>query len=370
MGRNLSYYHLETLDNNGGLPVKLMENNQYTTDELEIPIDSYLGISELYDIDTNWTIAHIHDQSQLYDSIEIQQKILIIVGILTIIALIIIISGVTKKLTSSITKVVKAMKIAGTGELSVQINADEKMPQEISIIAKRFNKMINNINELMQQVTNVTIKQKEAEIKALEAQINPHFLYNTLDTINWKAIEREEYEISTMINSLAKILRYAAKNSNGLVTIRQELEWIKQYIYLQQSRLNSPFEFILNVDENVLDCMLHKLIFQPFLENSIIHGFDNTTKKCILKIEIKDEGNLVRIIISDNGKGMDSKSLSRFGKEELSTDINENCIGVNNVIGRLRMYYGENSKFYVKSELGQGVQISITLPKVLKDEDH
>lgn len=368
MGRNLRYYHLESVDSNGGLSVKLMENNQYTTDELEMPKDSYLGISELYDVDSNWTIAHIHDQSQLYDSIAIQQKILIIISILTIIALIIIISGVTKKLTSSITKVVKAMKIAGKGELSIQINVDENMPQEISIIARRFNEMINNINELIQQVTNVTIKQKEAEIKALEAQINPHFLYNTLDTINWKAIEQEEYEISTMINSLAKILRYAVKNSNGLVTIRQELDWVKQYIYLQQSRLNVPFEFILNVDESALDYMLHKLIFQPFLENSIIHGFDNTTKKCILKIEIKDEGDLVRIIISDNGNGMDSKSVARFEQEELSTDMNGNCIGVNNVIGRLRMYYGDKSRFYIKSELDQGVEVSITLPKVLKDE--
>lgn len=368
MGRNLSYYHLETLGNNRGLPIKLMENNQYTTDELEIPKDSYIGVTELYDENTDWTIAHIHDQSQLYNAMAIQQRLLIIVSIITIIALIIVILVVTKKLTSSIIKVVKAMKSAEKGELSVQIDVDKNMPQEISIIAKRFNKMMTNINELIQQVTNVTIKQKESEIKALEAQINPHFLYNTLDTINWRAIEKEEYEISTMINSLARILRYAVQNSNGLVTVRDELEWVKQYIGLQQSRLNVPFQFILDVDERVLDCMIHKLIFQPFLENSIVHGFENVTQTCILKIQISDEEDLLKIIVSDNGKGMSDEALKIFGKEELSNDIHGSHIGVNNVIGRLRMYYDDNAKFSIQSQLRKGTEVSIVLPKYLKEQ--
>ena len=112
--------------------------------------------------------------------------------------------------------------------------------------------MVNNLRELVEKVKYITMRQKEAEIKALEAQINPHFLYNTLDTINWKAIEKDEYEISNMINALAKILRYAVQDSNKMVVVRDELEWVKEYILLQQSRLNSPFKFVLDVDEKDL----------------------------------------------------------------------------------------------------------------------
>lgn len=366
MGRNLSYYHLEEVENAKNFSVKLMENNQYTTDQLEVPKNAHIGITELKDKKTNWTIEYIYDQSELYRSINLQRKIFLLVSFITINILLLIILGVTDRLTSSIRIILKAMNSAGEGELSVVISITEDMPQEIRLIAEHFNRMIANISDLVEKVKIITLKQKESEIKALEAQINPHFLYNTLDTINWKIIEKEEYEISNMINSLATILRYAIQNSSECVKIREELEWVKKYVYLQQSRLSVPFEFILNVDGSVLESMIHKLILQPFLENSIIHGFYNVDNTCLLCIEIKDEGSKIRINIIDNGRGMDKETIEKIKQNKKVNDLDDCHIGIDNVIGRLEMYYGSSAEFLIESEIGKGVKISITLPKILR----
>lgn len=366
MGRNLSYYHLEEVENAKNFSVKLMENNQYTTDQLEVPKNAHIGITELKDKKTNWTIEYIYDQSELYRSINLQRKIFLLVSFITINILLLIILGVTDRLTSSIRIILKAMNSAGEGELSVVISITEDMHQEIRLIAEHFNRMIANISDLVEKVKIITLKQKESEIKALEAQINPHFLYNTLDTINWKIIEKEEYEISNMINSLATILRYAIQNSSECVKIREELEWVKKYVYLQQSRLSVPFEFILNVDESVLESMIHKLILQPFLENSIIHGFYNVDNTCLLCIEIKDEGSKIRINIIDNGRGMDKETIEKIKQNKKVNDLDDCHIGIDNVIERLEMYYGSSAEFLIESEIGKGVKISITLPKILR----
>ena len=257
------------------------------------------------------------------------------------------------------------MNSVGDGDLLTEITIDPEDVKEVCIIANNFNKMVNNLRELVEKVKYITMRQKEAEIKALEAQINPHFLYNTLDTINWKVIQKDEYEISSMINALAKILRYAVQDSNKMVVVRDELEWVKEYILLQQSRLNSPFKFVFDVDEKVLNYKIYKLILQPFLENSIIHGFEDCNEQCILKVSIKEYRNLLKISIVDNGRGMSKRVLQKFIDEELTINTNGEHIGVNNVIGRLKMYYGNSSKFNIKSELGKGTEINIMVPKYL-----
>ena len=127
-----------------------------------------------------------------------------------------------------------------------------------------------------------------------------------------------------------------------------------------------PFEFSLNVDESVLESMIHKLILQPFLENSIIHGFYNVDNTCLLCIEIKDEGSKIRINIIDNGRGMDKETIEKIKQNKKVNDLDDCHIGIDNVIGRLEMYYGSSAEFLIESEIGKGVKISITLPKILR----
>ena len=158
----------------------------------------------------------------------------------------------SKNLIASVGKIVRGMGLTQGGDLSVRIAKDEDMPVEIESIADGFNDTLEKLNDAI-------TRQQEAQIVALEAQINPHFLYNTLDTINWMAIDRDEYDISNAISALATILRYAIVNSNAEVSIREEAEWLKKYIYLQQFRMKNRFSCSIFVAPDVQEALIHKL---------------------------------------------------------------------------------------------------------------
>ncbi len=311
-----------------------------------------------------WIIVNAVDQSYLFSKVYMTQRLTITFGLLVLLFSIIVIFYVTRNFSGSIGKILKAMKSAQEGELSVRVELDDD-GDEMSAIATRFNKMIFQINKLVEEVKDATFKQKEAEIRALEAQINPHFLYNTLDAINWMAIEKDEHEISNMLKSLAQILRYSVNKSNSIVKLREEIEWLKQYIYLQQTRFNYSFECFLDVDDQVMDCNIHKLLFQPFIENVIIHGFEGIYKGGVLKICIKDMKDSIQITIKDNGKGIDEetvKCLNTSGHGEIVTK--GSGLGVKNVFNRIKMYYGENGSWHMESEPGKGTGIYLKIPKL------
>jgi two-component system sensor histidine kinase YesM len=208
--------------------------------------------------------------------------------------------------------------------------------------------------------------QKEAEIRAIEAQINPHFLYNTLDCINWMAIEKEEYEISKMLKSLGQILRYSINQSNKIVSFSQEIQWLKQYLYLQESRFDNSFKTEIKFEEEVLEFKIHKLMLQPLIENSIIHGFEGYTSGGVLEVSIEIKEADIVIFIKDNGKGMDSEKVKYINSlvSEAKIINKGEHIGIENVISRLRIYYGDYYKFNIESEIGRGTSICIRIPKI------
>jgi two-component system sensor histidine kinase YesM len=236
------------------------------------------------------------------------------------------------------------------------------MPLEIEEIAANFNSMIEKIEGLVHEVQAASTKQRNAEIAALEAQVNPHFLYNTLDTINWMAIDRNEFEISGAIGSLAEILRYGIGDSNGIVEIRREVEWLKHYVSLQQTRLKDAFDFRLEVDPTTLDCRIHKLLFQPFVENSILHGFRGVDKRRELTVSIGREGARVRVTIADNGRGIDEGTLRAIEAGAFTNESRKGHIGMSNAIGRIKMYYGSEATVDIESAPGEGTRISISYP--------
>ncbi len=330
----------------------------------------YMKVYSTYDETLHWSFIDVSNQSNVLAQMNNQQRISVFVLALSVLALVVIIIFITNRLTGSIGKVVKAMKAAEKGELSTRVEEDDRMPIEIETIAKQFNQMIEKLNDSIENEKTANEKQKNAEISALEAQINPHFLYNTLDTINWMAIDKDQYEISNAINSLANILRYGVDKSNSVVAIKQEVDWLKQYVFLQQTRLKNTFELILHVESNVLEYHIHKLLLQPFVENAILHGFEGAKKKCELKMTISEAADTVRIVISDNGKGMTEEMVAHLnstageGVEGHGKVEAESHIGISNAIGRLHMYYGAQAKVRIESQAGEGTSIYIEIPKI------
>ncbi len=223
--------------------------------------------------------------------------------------------------------------------------------------------MLGKLGEAREKEKEAGEKQRVAEIKALEAQINPHFLYNTLDTINWMAIDKNEFNISNAITSLATILRYAITKSNEMVEVRDEVEWLKKYIYLQQTRLKNRFHCEVNVEPEVIDFKIHKLLLQPFIENAIVHGFEGMKREHILKINMSLEDGFLYISIKDNGKGIESSIVESFNDGEFQKSENSGHIGVENAISRLYMYYGEQTSVKFTSVLGEGTEVTILIPQ-------
>jgi len=238
---------------------------------------------------------------------------------------------------------------------------------EIETVALQFNETLEKLVYAQQKEKEATDKQREAEIKALEAQINPHFLYNTLDTINWMAIDRDEFDISNAISSLATILRYAITDSNGTVCVRDEIEWLKKYIYLQQFRLKNKFVRIIEVAPEVLDIEIHKLLLQPFIENAIIHGFKGEQDEYILEVLLRMENESLTIIIRDNGSGMEPDLVEKINNGQQVKSEEKSHIGMDNAIMRLNMYCEGRAKVHVISELGKGTEITLLLPITICD---
>lgn len=323
----------------------------------------YFSVQVIQDEKYGWDIINVSDQSKNIHEISNQLKLYSITLAISFIILVIVILVLTERLTGSIKKVVEAMKKAGNGQLSVRAEMAEDMPMEIRTIAVQFNKMMDKVKNSVEKEIEANEKLRQSEIKALEAQINPHFLYNTLDTINWMAIDHDEYEISNAIGTLASILRYGINNSNGIVTIRDEVEWLKQYIHLQQTRLISLFQCDIHVEPDCMDLKIHKLLIQPFVENSIIHGFDGANQKYQLNIDIKEEDNFICISIRDNGKGMDSKLVTDMKNGIFAAVGDKNHIGMENAITRIKMYYGESADIVINSMLGKGTRVLIKIPR-------
>ena len=262
----------------------------------------------------------------------------------------------------SVNSVVNGMQEVKKGNLDVVVPVQSF--NEINMIADNFNETTVKVRELIQEVTDAKENQKNAEIRALEAQINPHFLYNTLDSINWMAIEKEEYEISKMIRNLGVILRYSVNKSNQVVTIRELADWLEKYISLQQMRFNDAFSYKLNIDEKIYDEKVYKLLLQPFVENSIIHGFKEMESGGLLQIDIFQAENRqgIVIIIEDNGKGMPQGILKSFNNREEAIRDEGKSIGLHNAFSRLNIYYGDKVTWNVNSMEGMGTVITLRLP--------
>ena len=314
-----------------------------------------LSIYSVYDEKTGWEIIRATNQDELVKGLHRQQKMLGFTILLSLLAVLLIMVSQVTRMTGSIKRVVETMRKAGKGDLAVRVKPDKIRPTEIEMIAEEFNSM-------MDKLKNSVEKQKNAEIAALEAQFNPHFLYNTLDTINWMAIDKDEYEISNMIATLARILRYGISDSNGIVRIKDEVDWLKQYIFLQQMKLKNSFHCSINVEPEIMGIFIHKLLLQPFVENAILHGFEGVDRTHSLYMDMKREQDFIKIEIKDNGCGIPSEIVQEMNAGVFRQTDDRNHIGMENAITRIRMYYGERAKVVVESQPGQGTSVQIWIP--------
>ncbi len=268
--------------------------------------------------------------------------------------------------TRPINNTVGALKKFSRGDFSVRLE-NERM-DEFGEMNQVFNSTIQKIETLLGEVSHYRVLNKEMEFKALQAQINPHFLNNALDTINWMAHKEGREEICDMISAVSNLLRISISNNEVLFTIEKELRYVKDYLYIQKTRYRDRFESVFNIDPAIEQQMIPKLTIQPLVENAIVHSVEVSSENTVLKIEGYREGKDVIIKVEDTGIGMSRKTLQALLKPPSSEEGQSNVstahsrLGIYAVHQRLKYLYGEDYGLAIQSEPGEGTCIIIRIP--------
>lgn len=310
---------------------------------------------------TGWTIVGVTPYDEMMYEIHQIRSFIVIIGLLCLLCAFIVSVFISSMLSKPITRLEHAMEEAEKGNLDVSLDLDSS--DEIGNLSKRFNNMINKIKTLMQQVVKEQEAKRRTELKALQAQINPHFLYNTLDSIIWMAEVNKE-EVVIMADALANLFRLSLSRGEDIIPIEQEVEHVRNYLVIQSMRYSNKFDYEIDIEDEILKNGTLKLILQPLVENSIYHGIKNKRQKGLIKIKGKKAGEKILLEVEDNGIGMDQAKCEEILKTH-STDQSRkgfNGVGVKNVNERIKLYYGDEYGLEYISQPGIETVVQIWLP--------
>ena len=265
-----------------------------------------------------------------------------------------------KAMAGRVRQITDAMNLSETGVLNSPISV--KGSDEIGNIAMGINKMSSRLNEYINQVYVAGMKQKTAELAALQAQINPHFLFNTLETLRMEALMSGEERIAQMIQILSNLFRWNIRNQVNTVTVKQEIQYLTYYLELQKYRLRDRLEFSIDVEKSILNRHIIKFSLQPILENAIAHGIDMKKEGGMVKISGSRVGDEIVFEISDDGVGIRDPELAAL-KTALAgvIDLNAGNIGLRNVNDRIRILYGDQYGLSLMSSIN-GTAVYIRYP--------
>lgn len=286
----------------------------------------------------------------------------ILIGLLCCTLLIFIVIYISRLLTSSLRKLTKQIDQVGGGNFNVQV--DVKGYDEVAILSRKFNSMVVQINDLINEEYRAKLSEKNARVKALEAQLNPHFLYNSLQAIASKAVISGVRDIGKMIEALANTLRYCI-NSEYKVTISKEIKHIRNYLEIHKIRFDDRLQVEIIIQDDIGDILIPRLSIQTIVENSIKHALEQANESILIKICAYTDSRRCIIEISDNGRGMTAEQLKTVTdslNDAKWMDKSNNAIGLENLNSRLKLMFGEDSGLIIHSSLNQGTIVQIILP--------
>lgn len=249
----------------------------------------------------------------------------------------------------------------------IRRNVTVEQRDEIGRLFYTYNCLNERIDQLVERLKDALNQDKEKEIKLLQSQLNPHFIYNTLESISWIAWQKNMPEVSKVVNCLSRILRYSIKDTQEYVTFREELEKLENYIYIQHFRFEDKFEVIYELDDTLLDYRTIKFIFQPFVENALVHGFKDRHENCRIVIRLYETGGDIGIEIEDNGCGMNADQLDRVETSHTQG------IGINNINKALQLRFGPAYHLTLQSPAEGGLVVKIRVPEIetgMDDDKH
>ena len=312
----------------------------------------------------DWRVVGVSYVDELVDDRAITAiKIIIIIALIVMIFAIIILFVLSNKLTKPVRSLVDAMSIFEKNAVDFKYTP-VRGASEFNKLSSSFEHMVIQIQELMDKVKKEEVALRKTELKALQAQINPHFLYNTLDSIQWMCEEEKTEDAITMVGALAQLFRISISKGYELIPIEKEIQHAKNYLVIQSYRYKDQFTYCFDIDEEVLPYLCNKITIQPIIENALYHGISRMVDEGEILISVHKVNDDIIIRIKDNGVGMSEEQVESILKKE-RTD--SKGIGVKNVNDRIKIYFGDDYGIIVESELDVGTMITIKIPAVMED---
>jgi len=272
-----------------------------------------------------------------------------------------VVSGIfyilSSRISTPINQLLKGMKEVESGNFDIKVTIDRD--DEIGALSQGFNQMAEHLSSLIHENYIIQIKKKEAEIKALQSQINPHFLYNTLDIAYWSSRIEDAPNTEQILANLSTLFKLGLNSGKEFTTIGKEMEHLQSYINIQLLRFEDEPKINIDIDESICDIEILKLMIQPVVENSFLHGIDELEDEGMINITCFVEDETIIFEIYDNGKGMETSMANSLLCEE-STNKG---YGLRNVNERIQLYYGKNYGISIESELNLGTKVRIQIPK-------
>ena len=295
-----------------------------------------------------------------------KQEIIIPLIILTLLALVVAFL-ISKRIASQTAKPIREltehMQEIELGKLGVEIDTQSDT-EEIQCLTASFKEMVYKIEGLIEQVEDNQKKLRKSELKVLQSQINPHFLYNSLDTIIWLGERGECEKVIQMTAALARYFRLSLSKGKEVITIYEEVEHVKHYLQIQKIRYANKLTYTIEVSPDIFDEMIVKIVLQPLVENALYHGIKDLEEGGYIRVLGFREGNNIILEVYDNGKGMSHEQIKNILKAPRSTSITKGGVAIKNVHERIQVYFGQDYGLSYESEYGKWTKVRITIPAI------
>jgi two-component system, sensor histidine kinase YesM len=360
--QSMVYPYQELSDQTGQALRILSSQNGYSIGEIN---GEASFVSQILSPYTGWSYYNVVAYNQIFQTIIWLKNLMIVLFAAAAIVMVIMGLAFARSLTKPIEALINQMKDIQKGDLGhveqefVQIHPYEQM-DEVGLLHRTFRLMMTRINTLITENYAKQLVIKETEFKALQAQINPHFLYNTLDSINWLAQKNKQDDISSMVVSLGFLLRASISLQQNTITIGKEMEIIDHYIRIQTYRFRDRLDFQMDIPDQYHAVLIPKLTLQPLLENAIKYGLEPVIGICRIRIYAETEEDLLILIVEDSGPGLEENYLLRLVSGETVTK--STGIGLSNIQERMKMVFGEAYGIQLESQKGIGTKVKVLIP--------
>ena len=346
--------HLERILAEGAL-------EEQETKGLKVDGRGFLVSSMPLDI-AGWKIVGMVSNAVLYKQISAIRSMLLLVSAVCICLSIALAISASNGISKPILTIRSVMRKVERGDL--EAHADIVRNDEVGELADSFNHMVDKLNILVKNQQESQEKLRMAELNALQAQINPHFLYNTLDSINWMARAGQTEQVSEMVNSLSAFFRISLSRGKTFITVDEELRHVESYILIQKKRYEKYLDYAIEVPEQIRGCQCLKMILQPLVENSIYHGIKEKGKRGIIRIFAEENGGAIVFHVTDTGQGMTKEKLDELHEMmQKGIEYDANAYGIMNVQRRIETYFGKGYGLHFQSAWGEGTEVTVVIPK-------